>query len=365
MDRVWTERKEYKMTLLELAHQAGIKPKWVASTGGGEYHSSCPVCGGTDRFFIQPNRQMSKCLGSYRCRQCGIYGDAIKFACEFLSYSFPEAAQAVNAIITEKTSWISLNTSLTSRSAALQAPPTAWIERATEFVHQAHETLLQKKEVLAHLANRGLPLEAVIRYKLGWADKSEFFSRAAWGLNEEVGQDGKQRSLWIPKGLVIPSIANNQVIRLKVRRFDWQEEDRLPKYVAISGSMGGLSVIGPSGKTMTIMVVVESELDAYAIDYVAHDFVCAIAVGSNIKNPDKLTDRLARHAKHLLICHDNDEAGKKMLIKWQGLYSHAIGYPTPIGKDIGEAVQQGFNIREWLFNAKGQHEIIYHDRRRK
>jgi len=103
---------------------------------------------------------------------------------------------------------------------------------------------------------------------------------------------------------------------------------------------------------MTIMVVVESELDAYAIDYVAHDFVCAIAVGSNIKNPDNLTDRLAKNAKSLLICHDNDEAGQKMLIKWQRLYSHAIGYPTPLGKDIGEAVKQGFNIREWLLHAK-------------
>lgn len=339
------------MTLLELAYQAGIKPKWVASTGGGEYHSSCPVCGGTDRFFIQPNRQMSKCLGSYRCRQCGIYGDAIRFACEFLSYSFPEASQAVNAVIPEKTPWLLLNKLYISRPATLQAPPIAWMERATEFVHQAHETLLHKKEVLAHLANRGLPLEAIIRYKLGWADKSAFFPRAVWGLNEEAGHDGKQRSLWIPKGLVIPSIESDQVRRLKIRRFDWKEEDKLPKYVAISGSMNGLSIIGSSRQI--IIVVVESELDAYAIDYVAHDFICAIAVGSNIKNPDNLTDRLAKNAKHLLICHDNDDAGKKMLIKWQGLYTHAIGYPTSIGKDIGEAIQQGINIREWLLKAIG------------
>ena len=96
------------------------------------------------------------------------------------------------------------------------------------------------------------------------------------------------------------------------------------------------------------MVVVESELDAYAVDLAVHDLVCTIAVGSNIKNPDNVTDRLAKNIKLLLICHDNDLAGAKMLMKWKNLYPHAIGYPTPIGKDIGEAIQNGFNIREWL-----------------
>ena len=51
------------MTLLELTRQAGLNPKWVASTAGDEYHSACPSCGGTDRFYIQPNKQMAKCLG--------------------------------------------------------------------------------------------------------------------------------------------------------------------------------------------------------------------------------------------------------------------------------------------------------------
>jgi DNA primase len=110
--------------------------------------------------------------------------------------------------------------------------------------------------------------------------------------------------------------------------------------------MNGLNIIGDTRQPA--MIVVESELDAYAIDYVAHDIVCAVAVGSNIKNPDNITDLYAKKTARLLICHDNDIAGVQMLKKWKHLYPHARAFPTPIGKDIGEAIQQGLNIQEWL-----------------
>jgi DNA primase len=338
------------MTLLELTRQAGLNPKWVASTGGDEYHSACPSCGGTDRFYIQPNKQMAKCLGVYCCRQCGIHGDTIQFARQFLNYSFQEAAQIAGANITERSILTYPASAYASRLVTLKSPSKEWIIRATDFVDQAHKCLLYKQDILEYLAHRGLPLDAVERYKLGWSDNDQFFSRVSWGLTELLGPAGKPRALWIPRGLVIPvSEQDGKVIRLKVRRCDWHEGDELPKYVAISGSMNGLSIIGSTA--CTTMVVVESELDAYAVDFAAHDLVCTIAVGSNIKNPDNVTDRLARSVKHLIICHDNDGAGIKMLNKWQRLYPHAIGYPTPIGKDIGEAIQNGFNVREWLLRA--------------
>lgn len=338
------------MTVLDLAQQIGLKPKWVAGTGGGEYHSSCPVCGGIDRFYIQPNRKMSKCLGCYSCRQCGISGDAIQFARQFLGYSFQEAAEAANATITERIGFFMPSLPRVQKPITLQKLPALWIERATKLVSRAHANLLHKQEVLSYLESRGLPMEAILRYKLGWAEQNEFLPRNSWGLEEQVDQHGKKSIIWIPKGLVIPvAEADGKVIRLKVRRFDWQEGDKLPKYVAISGSMNGLSIIGSSG--LTNIAVVESELDAYAIDHVAHDLVCTIAVGSNIKNPDNVTDYLAKNAKHLLICRDNDNAGKKMLKKWKEFYTHAREYQTPVGKDIGEAIQNGFNVREWILKA--------------
>jgi DNA primase len=345
MDAPWT-KKGVVMTILELAQQTGLNPKWVAGTAGGEYHSACPMCSGRDRFYIQPFRQMAKCMGSYCCRQCGIRGDAIQFAREFLNLSFQDAAKTVNAIMTDLPSSVLFNR-FRKQTTVLQKPPALWIEKSSAFVDQAHKNLLCKDDVLQYLVSRGLPLEAVQRYKIGWSDKNEFLSRSDWGLEEQISQEGKSRSLWIPKGIVIPTAqSNGEVIRLKVRRADYKQDDKLPKYVAISGSMNGLSLIGNTRNK--IMIVVESELDAYAIDHATNDFAFVVAVGSNIKNPDNVTDKLAQKTVRLLICHDNDEAGKKMLIKWQKLYPHSQACPTPIGKDIGEAVKSGLNIRQWL-----------------
>ncbi len=344
MDRSWTWKGDC-MTILDLAQKTGIYPKWVAGTSGGVYHSPCPICGGKDRFYIQPYKQMSKCMGSYRCRQCGIYGDSIQFARQFLNLSYQEAAKEVNATIPEQ-SLPSLHKAY-PQAIILKKPSDLWITKASEFIEHAHKKLLCKTDSLKYLETRGLPLQAVQRYKIGWSDKNEFFSRNDWGLDKQISTGGKQRLLWIPKGLVIPTFQSNcEIIRLKVRRADYKQDDQLPKYVAISGSMNGLNIIGSSKNK--VMVVVESELDAYAIDYAAHDLVIAVAVGSNIKNPDNVTDQLARNSEHLLICYDNDEAGKKMLIKWQKLYRHAKACPTPIAKDIGEAIQNGLTVKEWI-----------------
>jgi DNA primase len=232
---------------------------------------------------------------------------------------------------------------------SLQTPPAIWTQRAKNFVDHSHEQLLQKTDTLAYLQNRGLPIDAVVSYKLGWSDKNEFLPREIWGLDEQLRPDGKQNLLWLPKGLVIPSREQSgSVVRLKIRRCDWKQDDKLPKYIAVSGSMNGLSLVGSKKSTV---IVVESELDAYALHYAIGDFACVVAVGSNIKNPDNVVDSLAKSAARLLICSDNDGAGQKMFTKWKRLYPHAKNYPTPIGKDIGEAIEQGLNIREWILNV--------------
>lgn len=334
------------MNLLDLVQLAGIQSHRVASTAGGEYHSPCPACGGTNRFYIQPYKRMSKCTGSYRCRQCGVYGDSIQFARQFLNYSFQEAAKALNATIPERPLLNSIF-SYTAKPTILKSPSAKWCMNALGLVNEAHENLLTKPDILHSLEKRGLPIDAIKRYKFGWSNEDHFFNRADWGLEKSLKPDGKSRMLWIPKGLVIPSIEQSgSITRLKIRRYDWKEKDELPKYVVVSGSMNGLTLVG-SSKHSTVFVV-ESELDAYAIDFCIGDISCSIAVGSNIKNPDIVTDDIAKRAKHLFICHDNDEAGTAMLKKWKKLYLHAEAYPTPFGKDIGEAIQNGLNLRNWI-----------------
>jgi DNA primase len=337
------------MILINLAQQKGLNPKFVAHTAGGEYHSSCPSCGGTDRFVMQPNKQMKNCIGCYFCRRCEVRGDTIEFARSFLNYPYPEAKLVAGASASEINIDSILKTPKNSAT-TLVRPSVAWIKNANELVSKANEKLLNSKGPLKLLANRGLPLEAIVRYKLGWSDKDLYSPRSNWGLDENPRRDNKSNTLWMPSGFVIPTIdTDGSVIRLKVRRDNFFPGDKFPKYVAIPGSMNGLNKIGPVNRS--VMVVVESELDAYAIDYAMGDLVCAVAVGSNIKNPDNVVDRIAKIVKHILICHDNDQAGLKMLKKWETLYAHAFACPTPQGKDIGEFVQNGGNIRSLILKT--------------
>lgn len=171
--------------------------------------------------------------------------------------------------------------------------------------------------------------------------------RSEFGLSQNV--NGRPH-IWVPKGLVVPTIEpSGAVVRLKIRRANWTPADDLPKYIAISGSMQGMNLIGDRGKN--VMAVVESELDAYALHYRVADFACVVAVGSNNKNPDNFTDHLAKTKSHLLICHDNDQGGLTMLNKWCQLYPHAKAFPVPQGKDIGEAVERGQNLADWMLSA--------------
>jgi DNA primase len=335
------------MDLIQLAQQAGLNPQWTAGTQGGEYHTFCPKCGGKDRFSIQPHRQMKNCVGAYWCRKCGTNGDAIEFAIQFLNCTFQQAAELVGATIPDKTSF--QRRPYINRPASLIPPPHNWIVKGSSFIDDAHKNLIRKPEMLKSLTQRGIPPEAVRKHRMGWSEKNHYIQRRDWGLDESLKPDGSPRALYIPAGLVIPIIdMNDNVIRLKVRRAHWKEGDDIPKYIAISGSMSGLSIIGSPSKD--IVIVVESELDAIALHH-AIDEACIIAVGSNIKNPDNVTDKIAKQAKRLIICHDNDEAGEKMFSKWKKMYHNAIPYPTPFGKDIGEAIQKGLAVRAWILEA--------------
>ncbi len=340
--------------IIELARVIGLDPKWAASTAGGEYKSACPACGGDDRFYIQPYKQQKNCVGYYCCRVCKKSGDAIQFCIDFFGDSVQSACDRLGVTLQEKPRYSTqvlpllkaLKKQAVHKPFEVIAPSTEWIKKAGAFVNWSHDQLLHNPGAIKYLTQRGIPLEAIKLYKIGLCPRTLHRQRTGWGLQDQ----GDSKYIWLPEGIVIPVInPNGDVIRLKIRRKDYRDGDEFPKYVAVSGSANGLNIIGD--KSCDTAIVVESELDAYALHYAVGDFAIIIAVGSNIKNPDNMTDYLAKQKSKLLICYDNDDAGRKMLDKWAGLYSHARGYPTPVGKDIGEAIQGNVNIREWLLNA--------------
>ena len=351
--------QEIRMDLLDLAREAGLNPKKTASTHGGEYHSacpnsSCPDSGGKDRFIIWPNKPAKNCVGQYMCRQCGknghpTSGDTIQFCIEFLNMDFRSAVEYLRISLPETTlisDWRSC-----PAPATLTPPNSVWIARAEEIVSIGEHYIQKNRPILEMLAARGLPEEAVRRYRIGYLPESIMDERTLWGLPSSKDEEGQEKKLWLPRGILIPSFDGGKVVRIKVRRTDWTSRDKVGKYIRLSGGMNGLNIVGDLKKKA--MVVVESELDALALHWAAPDLIVAVSVGSNTANPDNVVDRWARKCPNLLVCYDNDDAGLAMWKKWERLYPNAVPFPTPVGKDVGEAVQVGLDLRTWIINRIG------------
>jgi DNA primase len=340
------------MDLLDLARETGLNPKKVASTKGGEYHSACPSCGGKDRFIIHPSVRAKNCDGRFLCRQCEIKGDAIQFCMDFLGKDFLSALEYLGLPAPDRPPRDAISDWRKKPSPkVLELPNAEWLARAEELVQIGEHYLCKAPEKLGWLAGRGLPAEVVKKFRLGYLPQQVPDDRKAWGLLPIMDEKGEEKALWLPKGLVIPSIDGGKVVRLRIRTEQWDV-----RYYAISGSMAGYHVVG-SFKA-PVLAVVESELDAIALHAAVPDLLCAVAAGSNTTNPDNVTDYYAKKARHLFICHDNDDAGLAMLRKWKREYPHAVPMPTPVGKDVGEAIQHGFDVADWMLRSVEQPEGV-------
>lgn len=138
------------MNLLDLARDKGLNPKRVSSTNGGEYHSSCPVCGGKDRFVMQPHFKAKNCEGTYFCRQCDAGGDSIQFCREFLGKDFLSAMEYLGLPPPEKSfipDWRNK-----SEPETLKPPNKAWLARAEEIVQLGEHYIQKAPAILEMLA---------------------------------------------------------------------------------------------------------------------------------------------------------------------------------------------------------------------
>jgi len=326
------------MSILQLANELGLSSKRVAATQGGEYHSPCPRCNGRDRFIIWEKQ------GRYYCRQCNVKGDAIQFCRDFLGLGYKAACEKLG--VSSRGPVFYRNTDKPKYIPHAAKPVgLMWQDKAAEFVRHAHECLMDSREALDVVFGRGFSVSTLQAFMLGWNAVDQFYSRSEWGLSKVVGDNNKEKKLWLPKGIVIPAVTDGAVTKMKVRRSDWKEGDTFPKYVEVSGSMKSFSVYGD--KALPVFVV-ESELDAMLVQQFAQDLCCCMALGGVSKKPDSASDKILKQAKRVLIALDFDEPGKKGCQSWMMLYPHAHPWPVPKAKSPGDAFKQGVDLRKWV-----------------
>lgn len=342
------------MNILDLVRQDGLYFKRKGATNGGEYAGPCPFCGGTDRFVMWPLKR-GKRGGSYWCRQCGKYGDAIQYLKEFHGMGFREVCNYLNVNPDQLTPLVRHEYVWTPREPGM--PCEVWRKKAGVFLKEAIGALwsgngIETRRWLQEM--KGLHEDTIHTAMLGLNIKKIEKKRESWGLEPMMNEKtGKPRTIWLPAGIVIPCIHDGEVIRLRIRRFN---AERGKHYIVVPGSDMRAMVFGPDSESMCI---IENEIDARLLYQEAGDVTGVVAIGSAGARPDRDTDRILRKSKVILVSLDFDaldskgkRAGATHYHKfWSRQYIQSRRWPCPIGKDPAEAFCAGLNLRIWIESA--------------
>lgn len=387
----------------------------VKKNDNNSWNGECPGCGGDGRFVIwKVAKRRSQCpeLGAYGCnRGCGITGDCISYLMRFNDLTFPAALEELGLDNPQST----FNPSRRRRNRnppKRQSPPTqkwrpqseqhadfvedvgTWREHAEKFVSFCHEALLDRQSALDWLAARGVGIEQVKRFRIGFNvgsvkhmnSKLQPIYKAAksWGMpNLRRPMDNyHQKTIALNAGLIVPcyqhyddSGPSGELLRINIRSF-------AKGWLISKGSLTFLQaqqIINPGHE---VAIVVESELDAFALSAVLSR-VTIIPMGSAGGVPGKAANRELRHKQLILLCLDRDKTGDKDLARWRkdhpGLpdpvYAFGAGVdrapekwfanypqcqpwycPAP-HKDPGEAFEAGCDMAQWFAEGLAYYSV--------
>ncbi len=324
------------MNIFDYLRENGIEPKEVSSTG--EHSSSCPACGGDDRFCSWDDH--------FFCRQCHPgRGDLIDLIRLVEGVDFKTACQIAGRPLTA-------GFKREGRSPARQTlkliapPPTTWQKVAAKLIDRAHAELLSNKTVLSWLeSERFISLDTVKCFRVGWNPANKYEPRRSWGLPEELNDKGKPKTVFIPAGLVIPCHdSKGRLSRIKIRRPEGE-----PRYILLPGSNTSPAFFGQSAPAH---IVVESELDAILLWQEAGSIVTPIATGGVSFRPDQATVEVMAAGNVSLVSLDSDEVGKQAtnLLPWKNALANFQPHPIPAryGKDHTDARRSGMNLKAWV-----------------
>ncbi|CAK7034614.1 MAG: hypothetical protein DELT_00509 [Desulfovibrio sp.] len=362
---------------------------------GSAYNGPCPFCGGTsgggmrsDRFMVWPEKTENlgetcrdhNVPGVWFCRRCSKSGDSIAFFMEAEGMTFKSACAELGITTslsrrppsrrTPKPPQAS-NRSFNPREWAITAEdPEKWRVYAEKLHAESIESLCKNPSAIAWLAARGLDSAAIERYKIGYlpgeADKpGRYRARAALGLPPKKRDDGSEaKYIFIPRGIVIPHFDQfGRLDRLRIRKPKPDIKEGKPKYLVLEGSNMQPMLLSASGSLLlAAYVVVEAELDAMLIHHASGGIVGSFAALTNSGKPDASQHPIMQQAAAILVATDYDPRpvirpdGSKVIespgglgaVWWTDTYKNAKRWPTPSGKDPGDAFAEGLDICAWL-----------------
>lgn len=325
-----------------------------AKQTASEYAGPCPFCGeGDNRFRVWPIGEKPR----YWCRICNAKGDSIQFvrdykhleyreACEYLNIEIGNHSIGSNSIHHNNHNHLIHHNHHNHHNAepqTLSLPSEDWMAQAWPFVIRCQAALWEPggERALAWLRGRGLADDVIMAAGLGYNAADTYVPRAAWGLPPETTKQGKTKGLWLPRGVTIPWIINNDLWGVRIRRPVGD-----PPYYFIPGGQASGLYNADRLVTGRPAILLEGELDALTV---WQNGYIAVATGStNTARRARWLARLAL-ASTVLVAYDNDEngAGDIGAEYWTGALKNAKRW-RPYWKDANQMQQDGVNIAAWV-----------------
>lgn len=231
-------------------------------------------------------------------------------------------------------------------------PSLRWQSRAGAFLRYTQDQLWSPAGAGARRYlrdERGLTAATLRAWGLGYNPRDWYCPSASWGL------DGS-RSVWCPRGIVIPTFVGGAVAHVKLRRplpGDPLAEaigavTSLPdvKFCALRG--GRAALFGADHLACRpVFLLAEGEFDALLAWQEAHD-LCDVASLGGASRRLGLYDLLPLvSARVILVAYDADPAGRAGAAALQKESGRAINVQPP-AHDLTAFWRQGGDLRGWI-----------------
>lgn len=345
---------QMQLQSIDLLSLVSTPLKRTANYKGGQFSGPCPMCGGDDRFNVYPAE------GRWFCRSCHpLWGDAIdlirardgvdfKTACTTLGINLDGSAQRQPTAAPTAPPAPKPSVQMSTIEGWYPAYEDEYQIAALRFIAECATNLQQSNRGRAYLRQRGITDTIQRLYHLGYNMRNQY---QQWGSQQ----------VYLPRGIVIPWMADGFVDRVNIRVHDDERTNRpeLPKYIPAAGGISHQMfkrqhMVKPNRK----IVMVETELDALMLVSLGRDHrMTPVALGSVTNGLTLANVTWLKAAEHVYIATDADFAGYQCFLKWQyALGENKVTRLKPdnglddTAKDPGDVFGRfGYRgLRQWL-----------------
>lgn len=290
---------------------------------GSSYKALCPFHDEKTPSFI-----VHKGDSHYHCFGCGAHGDAIAFLMSYLKMSFTDAVES----LAER---FQVSLDQVEKQGEIKGPNKTRLKEALREAHRFYHFYLlyteEGHEALEYLYQRGLDLEFIELFEIGFAPKNHGLFQAVMRashfddtLLEEAGllaqsQRGQKREFFFNRVIFPIKDSMGQVVGFSARKI--KEDTFGPKYLNTpetvlfkkSQLLYGLSECRKRIAKEKKAIIVEGQIDTLRL--IQEGFDRTVAGQGTAFTEDHASELIKLGVQEVFIAFDGDEAGRQAAIK--------------------------------------------------